>query len=426
MTQLELAKNKKHSVEMEIIAGRENLSLSYIRQGIAKGYIVILRHNKRKAKKFCAIGKGLFVKVNVNIGTSPNFVSLGEEGKKIKVSEKYYADTIMDLSTGGDIDRIRKFILSKTELPVGTVPIYQAAIEAKEKYGDISSISEESFFDVIERQAEDGVDFMTIHSGVTRNVAKILDEHPRVTGIVSRGGAILYDWMKKNKKENPFYKRFDRLLGIAKKYDIVLSLGDGMRPGCIPDASDETQLSELGILAELAKEARANGVQVIIEGPGHVPLNQIERNIKLQKKLCNGAPFYVLGPLVTDIAPGYDHVTAAIGGTLAAYHGADYLCYVTPAEHLRLPTVDDVKEGLIASKIAAHAADIAKGNKKALERDLLISKARSKRDWKKQIEISIDPEKAGSFRKSRLPEEEDVCTMCGEFCSMKLLEGIKK
>jgi phosphomethylpyrimidine synthase len=425
MNQIELAKKGKNSEEMEIIARSEGVSLSVLRRDIVSGKIAVLRHNKRKPERFCAVGKGLHVKVNVNIGTSPSFVDLNEEEKKIKVSEEFFADTIMDLSTGGDIDKIRKFILKTTILPVGTVPIYQAAIEAKNKYGDISAMTEDDFFNVIERQAEDGVDFMTVHCGVTKNTAKIIDRHPRITGIVSRGGAILYDWMNRNKKENPLFSRFDRLLSIAKKYDIVLSLGDGMRPGCLADASDKVQLSELKVLASLAKKALKNGVQVIIEGPGHVPLNQIEKNIKLQKKVCNGAPFYVLGPLVTDIAPGYDHITGAIGGTLAAFYGADYLCYVTPAEHLRLPTIEDVKDGLIASKIAAHAADIAKGIKGSSDRDLAMSKARAKRDWKKQIEISIDPEKAKRFRYARVSEEEDVCTMCGEFCSLKIMEKCK-
>jgi len=425
MNQIELAKKGKNSEEMDLISKREGVSLSVLRRDIASGKTAVLRHNKRKPQRFCAVGRGLHVKVNVNLGTSPSLTDLNEEEKKIKVSEHFFADTIMDLSTGGDIDKIRKFILKKTVLPVGTVPIYQAAIEARNKYGDISSMMPEDLFDVIERQAEDGVDFMTVHCGVTRNSAKILDKNPRVTGIVSRGGAILYDWMNRNKKENPLFSQFDRLLNIAKKYDIVLSLGDGMRPGCISDASDKVQLSELKILAHLAKKALANGVQVMIEGPGHVPFNQIEKNIKLQKKICNGAPFYVLGPLVTDIAPGYDHITGAIGGTLAAYYGADFLCYVTPAEHLRLPTIEDVKDGLIASKIAAHAADIAKGIKGSQEIDLAMSKARAKRDWKKQIEFSIDPEKAKRFRYARHPEEEDVCTMCGEFCSLKIMEKCK-
>lgn len=422
MNQIELARKNKKSEEMEFISKIESIPLSVLKKDIAKGRTVILRNNKRKTEKFCAIGKGLSTKINVNLGTSPELVDLKEEEEKIAVSEKYFADTIMDLSTGGDIDEIRRFILGKTKLPVGTVPIYQAAVDAREKYGDIGDMKEEEIFDVIERHAESGVDFMTVHCGVTLAGLETLKKYPRITGVVSRGGALLCNWMRKNKEENPLFTRFDRLLDIAYKYDVVLSLGDGMRPGCIADASDKIQIQELKLLAKLEKRALAKGVQVIIEGPGHVPLNQVEKNIKMQKKICNGAPFYVLGPLVTDIAPGYDHITSAIGGALAGYYGADYLCYVTPAEHLRLPTVDDVREGVIASKIAAHSADIAKGVKGAKEKDLAMSIARAKRDWKKQIELSINPEKARNFRQSRLPDEEDICTMCGEFCSLKLME----
>lgn len=422
MNQIEAARENKKTEEMGFIAKKEAIALSALKKDIANGHTVIFRSKKRKTKKYCAIGKGLTTKVNVNIGTSPSLVDLKEEGRKIEISERYGADTIMDLSTGGDIDGIRKFILAETDLPVGTVPIYQAAIEAKEKYGDMNRMTADDLFNVIERHAEDGVDFMTVHCGITLANIKLLVKHPRVTGIVSRGGALLCSWMRKNKKENPLFSQFDKLLEIAHRYDIVLSLGDGMRPGCIADASDKVQFSELKTLARLAKTALKKGVQVIIEGPGHVPINQIEKNITLQKKYCNKAPFYVLGPLVTDIAPGYDHITGAIGGALAAGYGADFLCYVTPAEHLRLPTVDDVREGLIAGKIAAHAGDIAKGIRGVSKIDLAMSMARAKRDWKRQIDLSVDPDKAKSYRESRLPEEEDVCTMCGEFCSLKLME----
>lgn len=408
--------------ELELIAKDEGISLSQLKRDIKAGHTVILRHNKRKPDKFCAVGRGLRTKVNVNLGTSEGYTDIAEEKEKIRISEKYGADTIMDLSTGGDIDEIRRFILNETELPVGTVPIYQAAIEAKKKNGDISSFSEDDIFSVIERHAEDGVDFMTVHCGVVQEGINLLKKNKRVVGVVSRGGALLCNWMQKNKKENPLFSQFDRLLDIAHKYDIVLSLGDGMRPGCIQDASDEVQFYELKILSGLAKRALSRGVQVMIEGPGHLPLDHIKENIELEKKLCNGAPFYVLGPLVTDIAPGYDHITGAIGGALAGAYGADFLCYVTPAEHLRLPTAEDVKEGLIASKIAAHAADIAKGVKGASWKDLEISFSRAKRDWRKQIELSIDPDKAKIYREKRQPKEEDVCTMCGEFCSLKLME----
>lgn len=387
-------------------------NIQELKKDIALGRTVVLSNNRRRPSKSCAVGYGLRTKVNVNIGTSPGYVNLDEEEEKIRISERFGADAIMDLSTGGDIDAIRRFILEKTELPVGTVPIYQAAIG-----GGVEDI-----FNVIQKHAQDGVSFMTVHSGVTRSGLSLLAKFPRVTGIVSRGGAIIASWMKKTGKENPLFTQFDRLLDIAREYDVVLSLGDGMRPGCINDASDKIQIHELKILAGLAKRARAKGVQVIIEGPGHLPINHIEKNIKWQKRLCHNAPFYVLGPLVTDTAPGYDHITGAIGGALAAAYGADFLCYVTPAEHLRLPTVEDVMEGLIASKIAAHAADIAKGVKGAAEKDLLMSTARAKRDWQKQINLSINPEKARKYRESRQPKEEDVCTMCGEFCSLKLME----
>lgn len=399
-------------MDLRLIARDEGVSVSKLERDIKLGHTVILCNNKRNPEKPCAVGRGLRTKVNVNIGTSPGYIDLNEEEEKIRVAERFGADTIMDLSTGGDIDKIRRFILSNTKLPVGTVPIYQAAIET----------GVEDIFDVIQRHAEDGVDFMTVHCGVTLAGFRLLKKYPRVTGIVSRGGAILCSWMNKNKKENPLFSQFDKLLDIAKRYDIVLSLGDGMRPGCIKDASDKIQIYELRILAQLAKRAKEKGVQVIIEGPGHLPINHIEKNIRWQKKLCHGAPFYVLGPLVTDTAPGYDHITSAIGGALAASYGADFLCYVTPAEHLRLPTVEDVVEGLIASKIAAHAGDIAKGIRDASKKDLLISIARAKRDWQKQIELAINPDKARDFRQSRQPMEEDVCTMCGEFCSMKMME----
>lgn len=399
--------------ELGLISKDEGVSISCLKKDIAHGRTVILRHNRRKPEKFCAVGRGLRTKVNVNIGTSPGFVDLAEEEKKIRIAEQFGADTIMDLSTGGNLDEIRRFIIGKTELPVGTVPIYQAAIES----------GVEDIFNVIQKHAEDGVDFMTVHCGVTLAGFELLKKYPRVTGIVSRGGAILCSWMSKNKKENPLFSQFDRLLDIVKKYDIVLSLGDGMRPGCIKDASDKVQIHELKILSGLARRALKRGVQVIIEGPGHLPISHIKKNIRWQKRLCHGAPFYVLGPLVTDTAPGYDHITGAIGGALAASFGADFLCYVTPAEHLRLPTVEDVMEGLIASKIAAHSADIAKGIKNASQRDLSISIARAKRDWQKQIELAINPDKAKDYRQSRKPMEEDVCTMCGEFCSMKMMEN---
>jgi phosphomethylpyrimidine synthase len=326
----------------------------------------------------------------------------------------------MDLSTGPAIDETRKRVMKVSTVPVGTVPIYQAAIEMPEKRKrSMVEMTADDLFEVIERHGEDGVDFITVHCGVTRDSVGKIKREGRLLGVVSRGGAILVEWMEYNKKENPLYEHYDRLLEIAKAYDLTLSLGDGLRPGCLADATDRGQIQELILLGELTERAWATGVQVMIEGPGHVPLDQIEANVLLQKRLCHGAPFYVLGPLVTDIAPGYDHITGAIGGAIAARAGADFLCYVTPSEHLRLPTVDDVREGVIASRIAGHAADIARGLKGAMDLDCRMAKARKALDWKAQIDLSIDPERARKLRESRMPKESDVCTMCGELCAIK-------
>jgi phosphomethylpyrimidine synthase len=328
----------------------------------------------------------------------------------------------MDLSTGGDLDLIRREIIKNTPLPLGTVPIYQAAIEAEKKNGSVNFMTADDMFDVIERQAKDGVDFMTVHCGVTLESIGKLKKNPRIMDVVSRGGALLISWILKNKTENPFYEQFDRLLAIARKYDVTLSLGDGMRPGAIADSSDPAQIQELITLGVLTKRAWEAGVQVIIEGPGHVPLNEIESNMKLQKKVCHGAPYYVLGPLVTDVAPGYDHITGAIGGAIAASAGADFLCYVTPAEHLGLPTTQDVRDGIIASRIAAHAADIIKGVPGAKEWDNRMSRARKNLDWEKQIELSLDPKKTSELRKSRTKDGSSVCSMCGNYCALKVMK----
>ena len=418
MGQINEARRGNVTREVAIISEKENISSKRLMKDIATGKTVILRNSKRLAKGFCAVGKGLKTKVNVNIGTSPQCIDIKEEIQKIELSQLYEADAIMDLSTGGDIDETRKIVLDKTFLPVGTVPIYQAMIEA----GHLTNLGADAMLDVVQKHAQDGVDFVTVHSGITRKCLKIIKKNPRVMSVVSRGGAFLMKWMELTGGENPLYSQFDRLLDIAEEYDMVLSLGDGMRPGCIADASDSLQLYELKTLAKLAKRALKRGVQVIIEGPGHLPINHVKKNIKWQKKICKGAPFYVLGPVVTDIAPGYDHITGAIGGAIAASEGADFLCYVTPAEHLRLPTLDDIKEGLIATKIAAHVADIAKGVKGAKDKDLAIAKARAKRDWKQHFKCSIDPEKAKRFYLSRSSEDNDVCSMCGEFCSLKVME----
>lgn len=420
MTLLSKARSGKITKEMKTVAKKEKVSHEYIRESMAKGVIVIPYNKKHKSLEVLSgIGRGLRTKVNANIGTSSEHASLEEEVKKLDASIKAGTDTVMDLSTGGDIDKIRKTIIDRSTVPVGTVPIYQAAIEFAKRKG-IVNMTEDYIFDVIEKQAEDGVDFMTVHCGVTRESIKRLRNQGRILDIVSRGGAFLVEWMIYNKKENPLFENYDRLLEIAKKYDVTLSLGDGLRPGCLADATDRGQIQETVILGELAKRALKEGVQVIIEGPGHMPIDQIETNILLVKKICGGAPFYVLGPLVTDISPGYDHITGAIGGALAGYWGADYLCYLTPSEHLRLPTVDDVREGVIITRIAAHAADIAKGIKCAMYKDIEMARARKKLNWEKQISLSIDPEKARRYRKeSKITG--DKCTMCGKYCAIDIV-----
>jgi phosphomethylpyrimidine synthase len=331
----------------------------------------------------------------------------------------------MDLSTGGNLDEIRKIVIDAARIPVGTVPIYQAAVETAKKKGAITRMEADDIFEVIEKHGADGVDFVTVHCGVTKSTLERLKKQGRVTDIVSRGGAFLAQWIIVNGRENPLYENFDRLVSIAKKYDMTLSLGDALRPGCIADATDRGQIEELITLGELCAQALDEGVQVMIEGPGHVPINQIETNMVLQKRLCNEAPFYVLGPIVTDIAPGYDHITSAIGGALAGYYGADFLCYVTPTEHLGLPMPQDVRDGVMVTKIAAHAADLARGNQKAFALDKAMSTFRKALDWKGQIECAIDPEKIRSFRKERNLKN-DVCSMCGEFCSMKLMKDYLK
>lgn len=422
MTQLEQAKKKKITNEMKRVARDEGLTPEYIRSCITEGTVVIpinIKHHRRDKLRIIGIGKGLRTKVNANIGSSPDRVNIMEEKNKLNAAIKAGADSVMDLSTGGDIEKIRKMVLQRSVLPVGTVPIYQAACETARKGKKISEMSIDGIFGIIEQQAEEGVDFMTVHCGVTRRIIETLRKSRRITGIVSRGGAFLAQWIVYNNEENPLYEQFDRLLDIAYKYDVTLSLGDGLRPGCLADATDEVQIGELSVLGELAERAREKNVQVMIEGPGHVPLNQIEANVLLEKRLCKGAPFYVLGPLVTDVAPGYDHIVCAIGGAIAAASGADFLCYVTPTEHLRLPGVDDVTEGVIATRIAAHAADVAKGIKGASNWDMQISRARGSLNWKRQERFSINPEKFRQERKKSKPKDARVCTMCGEFCAMR-------
>ncbi len=423
MTQLETARKGAISEEMRICAEREGVSPEFIRRGVEAGDIVVVRNARHKAIAPLAVGSGLRTKVNANIGTSGDHIDLELELEKVRVSVASGADTIMDLSTGGDISAIRKAVMGVSTLAVGTVPIYQAVAETLASRRAIPEMTADELFRAIEHHGEDGVDFITVHCGVTRESVARIEAQGRTLGIVSRGGSITANWMACNGKENPLYEQYDRLLEIARCYDMVLSLGDGLRPGCISDATDRGQVQELIILGELAKRARAKGVQVMIEGPGHVPLTEIEANILLEKSICNGAPFYVLGPLPTDIAPGYDHITAAIGGAIAGAAGADFLCYVTPSEHLRLPTLDDVREGIMASRIAAHIADIAKGLPGASERDFTMAKHRKAINWEGQIAASIDPERAETLLEKSGSAKEEGCTMCGEFCAIKIGKG---
>ncbi len=419
MTRIEAAGCGRITDEMKDVAAREHVTPEHVRSSIEAGRIVITR-NSRRSIRAMGVGAGLRTKVNANIGSSEDFFALEDEMKKLRAAIGAGADAVMDLSTGGDVDAIRGEILKASSVPVGTVPIYQAALEARKSGRTFLDLTADDMFAAIEAHASDGVDFITVHCGVTRESVERIDRQGRIMGIVSRGGALTAEWIRKNGRENPLYDDFPRLIKIAKQYDMVLSLGDGLRPGCLADATDRAQIEELIILGELQREAVRQGVQVMIEGPGHMPINQIKANMLLQKKLCNGAPFYVLGPLVTDIAPGYDHITSAIGGAVAASAGADFLCYVTPSEHLRLPDMEDVKEGVIAARIAAHAGDIAKGVSGAIDADTALSKARKALDWDEQIRLSIDPEKAGRLRKAAPPKDTDVCTMCGSLCAIKI------
>jgi phosphomethylpyrimidine synthase len=421
MTQLELAKEGKISPQIRLVAESEGVEVEVIRRGVAEGTIVIPANIRHENLIPCGIGQGLKTKVNANIGTSSDFGDMATELEKLKVAAESGADSVMDLSTGGDISAIRRSIIKSSTLPIGTVPIYQAGIEAIEKNGAIVKMSVEDIFTVIEEHARDGVDFMTVHCGVTRAAIDRLKRQGRVADVVSRGGAFLIGWMLYNDRENPLYENYDRLLEIAREFDVTLSLGDGMRPGCLADATDQAQVEELLAIGELVNRARKAGVQAMVEGPGHLPLNQIEANVKLEKAICKGAPFYVLGPLVTDIAAGYDHITGAIGGAIAAAAGADFLCYVTPAEHLSLPDPEDVRQGVIASRIAAHAADIVKGVAGAAEQDRKMAIARKKLDWEGQARLSLDPTLARQVH-GKHSSEGKACSMCGQFCAMELVE----
>ncbi len=427
MTQLDLAREGIISPQMAQVAQYEQVDAEFIQQGVAKGTIVIPANTRHSNLVPCGIGQGLKTKVNANIGTSSDFGNVDTELGKLRVAIDFGADTVMDLSTGGNISAIRRAIIAASHLPVGTVPIYQAGIEAIDKYDAIIKMTADDLFAVIEEHARDSVDFITVHCGVTRSAIARLKQQGRVADVVSRGGAFLIGWMLYNECENPLYEHYDRLLEIARKFDVTLSLGDGMRPGSLADATDRAQVEELLVAGELVQRAQQAGVQVMVEGPGHLPLNQIETNVRLQKAICQGAPFYVLGPLVTDVAAGYDHITGAIGGAIAAAAGTDFLCYVTPSEHLSLPDAGDVKQGVIASRIAAHAADIVKGVKRAEEWDRKMSMARKRLDWEEQVRLSLDPERSRQVH-SKHATTGSACSMCGEFCAMELVErylGVK-
>lgn len=420
MTQLEQAKQGIITQRIQEVASSEGLDAEYIRKGVASGTIVIPANINHTHAKSCGVGKGLSTKVNANLGTSSDYINLDAELCKLDIAIKAGADAAMDLSTGGDLPSIRRAILQRSTIAIGSVPIYQAGVQALKNHDAVVKMTIDELFDAIYDHCRDGIDFITVHCGVTQRIISLLKQQKRITDVVSRGGAFLVGWMLYHQRENPLYEYFDRLLDIAREFDVTLSLGDGLRPGCGADATDCAQIEELVTLGELVRRSREAGVQVMVEGPGHVPLNQIEANILIQKRLCQEAPFYVLGPLVTDIAAGYDHITSAIGGAIAGAAGADFLCYVTPSEHLSLPNPDDVWQGVMASRIAAHAADIAKGVNGAAERDLKMSMARKKLDWETQAKLALDPEKVRQVHEQHHTSGQ-ACSMCGDFCAMQLV-----
>ncbi len=420
-TQMDAARKGIITRELSIVATKEGYAPQELMELMAKGQICIPCNKLHKSIDPNGIGSSLKTKINVNLGISRDCKDFDEEIKKVNSAVAMGAESIMDLSSFGDTRKFRKKLTEECPAIIGTVPIYDAVVYYHKA---LKSITTEEWLDIVKMHAEDGVDFMTIHCGINKATAQRFKQSKRFMNIVSRGGSIIFAWMEMTGKENPFYEHFDDILEICRKYDITLSLGDACRPGCIEDAGDISQIEELVTLGELTKRAWAKDVQVMIEGPGHMPLDQIEANMKIQKTICHGAPFYVLGPIVTDIAPGYDHITSAIGGAVAAAAGAAFLCYVTPAEHLRLPNVDDVKEGIIASKIAAHAADIAKGVRGAVDWDRKMRIARKKLDWEGMFDVAIDPEKARRYRAEAAPEKEDTCSMCGNFCALKNMNRI--
>lgn len=420
-TQMDAAKRGVITEQMKIVAAKEGKNPDEIRDLVAEGKVAIPANKNHITLSPEGVGQGLRTKINVNLGISKDCCDCDKELEKVRIALDMKAEAIMDLSNYGKTAEMRKTIVEMSTAMLGTVPIYDA-LGYYDK--DLKDITAEDFFEVVEKHGRDGVDFITVHAGLNREAVETVKRNKRLTNVVSRGGSLLFAWMEMNKAENPFFEHYDRLLDICEKYDITLSLGDALRPGSINDATDASQIKELITLGELTKRAWERNVQVIIEGPGHMAINEIEANMTLQKRLCHGAPFYVLGPIVTDVAPGYDHITSAIGGAIAATYGADFLCYVTPAEHLRLPNLDDMKEGIVASKIAAHAADIAKGIKGARNWDNEMSKARADIDWNKMFELALEPEKPKRYRAESKPHDEESCTMCGKMCSMRTMKKV--
>ncbi len=419
MTQMDDARKNIITEEMKAVAEAENVSEEFIRKGVAKGTIAI-PSNKGRDVKAVGIGKGLRTKVNATIGTSTDILDVDMEVEKAQIAMENQADTLMELSVGGDLDAIRRKILSVTDLPMGSVPIYQAAIETIREKGGAIYMDEDIMFNTIEKQAKDGIDFMAIHCSVNKETLRRLKTQGREGGLVSRGGAFVSAWIVHNEVENPLYKNYDYVLDIAKEHDFVVSLANGMRAGAIADSTDRAQIQELIILGELVDRAREAGVQTIVEGPGHIPLNEIPANVMVQKKLCRDAPFYMLGPIVTDIAPAYDHIVSSIGAAASSAAGADFICYVTPAEHLALPFPNDVKEGVIATRIGAYVGDMAKGIHHG-EKDLIMANARKKLNWEAQFDAAMCPAEARRIRNERPPEDPDTCTMCGSYCAVKIV-----
>lgn len=422
-TQMEAAKKGIITKEMEIVSKKENMDIKTLMNFLAEGKIIIPANKRHISLNPEGVGEGLKTKINVNLGISRDCCNIENELDKVKTAINMKAESIMDLSSYGKTKEFRTRLIDMSPAMIGTVPMYDIIGYHDKKLADIKA---SEFIDVVRAHAQDGVDFMTIHVGINKETAHKFKNNDRLMNIVSRGGALVFSWMELTGNENPFYEYYDEILDICREYDVTMSLGDACRPGCIEDSTDASQIQELIVLGELTKRAWKKDVQVMIEGPGHMPINEIAANMIIEKRLCHGAPFYVLGPLVTDIAPGYDHITSAIGGAIAASNGADFLCYVTPAEHLRLPDLDDMKEGIIASKIAAHAADIANGIKDARQWDYKMGQARRELDWEKQFELAIDPEKAKAYRDSSIPMHSETCTMCGEMCAVKNMNRVLK